>query len=306
MFYPKVSIVTPILKEDKFLFEYISSVFLQKEVNIELIIVSSKEEIKLIEKSIRSYNLNKIYNNHIVVQYVSCDRTDAGTRRNLGIKKSNGKYILFADADDYFFSSNSVLTLVKSIEEKSGNVLCSSCLIRDNETFIYRKDLINYRSFKTNILDFQNECGFYRFIYLASFLKNRNNFKNLLRFQDSLFLVELLLDIGDFYVIPNITYVYRKGHKFAHFSIKMYQDHLNGVFQVLNIAYSNKMQILFKKMLKNIIISTKKRKPIGVNSFEIYKINYFFCKNLFFVWKGFVYAPLVYILAVFSLLLNWK
>lgn len=89
-----VSIVIPVYNSEKFIDETISSVLEQTYENWELFLVndcSTDNSAKLIKKYLKDDRIHLI-NNKV--------NSRAAISRNNGIKKANGKYICFLDADD--------------------------------------------------------------------------------------------------------------------------------------------------------------------------------------------------------------
>ena len=256
---PLVSIITPLNKFDGYFKECYHSVINQDYKLIEWIIISSDKNINLIKSFIAK---NKYSNHRSYTIFITCNENNVGKRRNIGIDNAKGELILFLDADDYFYSKQSISVLVTSIIKYNTEIVGASCLIYSKEKkYVRRNDLINKDTIKSNYKSFQNESGFYRFIYKSEFLKKKCKFPLLKRFQDSLFLVNATISVNSFYLIPDIVYVYRKGHKCIDWTTEMYVDHLSGVFSILDLSMKLKLYKLASRMFKNIYITNKIRKP---------------------------------------------
>ena len=90
-----VSIILPYYKKKKFILKTIESVINQKFKNFELIIIyddSDKSDLKYLREICKKNNRIKILINKI--------NHGAGFSRNKGLKRANGKYVAFLDADD--------------------------------------------------------------------------------------------------------------------------------------------------------------------------------------------------------------
>lgn len=106
-----VSIIIPVYNAEKFIDETINTVLDQTYTNWELILVndcSTDNSVKLINKYLVDDRI-KLINNKT--------NSRAAISRNNGIKKANGRYICFLDADDKW-DKNKLEKQVKFIKEK--------------------------------------------------------------------------------------------------------------------------------------------------------------------------------------------
>jgi teichuronic acid biosynthesis glycosyltransferase TuaG len=91
----KVSIIIPYYKKKEFIFNCVNSILKQTYQNFEVIIVNDEcsKESKLLLQQISKIDLRiKVFNNK--------NNLGVGISRNIGIKKSKGKFLAFIDADD--------------------------------------------------------------------------------------------------------------------------------------------------------------------------------------------------------------
>ncbi len=94
-----VSVIIPYYKKRNFVRETLTSVTSQSYDNLEIIIVyddTNLNDYEFLQKISKSDSRIKIIKNDI--------KLGAGLSRNLGIERSNGKYIAFLDADDTWSS----------------------------------------------------------------------------------------------------------------------------------------------------------------------------------------------------------
>ncbi len=90
----KLSIIIPIYNAEKYLSKCLDSIILKNSLDVEYILIDdgSKDNSSDIYKNYSSYdNVKIIKNSNHGVSYT----------RNMGIKKANGKFIMFVDSDDY-------------------------------------------------------------------------------------------------------------------------------------------------------------------------------------------------------------
>jgi glycosyltransferase involved in cell wall biosynthesis len=97
---PLISVITPCHNVGKYMARYIESLLSQTYFNLQLIFVNdgsqdNTEEIILSYK--KEFNLKAID-----IIYIYQDNMGLGAAINNGLKKVNGKYLCWADPDDYF------------------------------------------------------------------------------------------------------------------------------------------------------------------------------------------------------------
>ena len=129
----KVSIIVPIYNCEKTLKICVDSILKQTYKNIEVILVDDGS-------SDSSYDICKKFES--IDQRINVFRQEndgASSARNLGILHSNGKYIMFVDADDYI-ENNMLQTLIDKAETENADfVMCGMTL----DTYNSNGDLIS-------------------------------------------------------------------------------------------------------------------------------------------------------------------
>lgn len=249
-----ISIIIPVLAFNNYFKCAIESCLQQDVLHKEIIVISKADILN---------EIYKIYMNYDCIKYIDAGETVySGERRNIGIKKANYEYIAFMDADDWFYSKDVLSKLLIKAKKQKSEIIGGSCVIYDElrKRIIYRNDLI-IKTFEgyCNFSNFQKECGFYRFIYKKTLFDRGLKFTNLKRFQDSVFLVNALIMVEKFYLIPDIIYVYRK-YKTNDIDFIGFYDHNKGVDYLLKIALQYNYDRLMKRMLKNINNNFKLRR----------------------------------------------
>ena len=123
-----ISIIIPAFKAEKYLEECLLSLFTQSYLNIEVVIVIEKSDFKA--KKI----LTKFCDKNIQIIEEEKNLGPAHTR-NIGIKHSNGKFISFCDADDYF-KPKKLEEQIKLFSDNIGLVYSDFYLINDDNDII--------------------------------------------------------------------------------------------------------------------------------------------------------------------------
>lgn len=97
---PSVTVIIPYKDNLKYLFSSLNSVFQQTYKNYKILIIYDDENHKDLEK-IKKFLKNKDKKNFPFVKIkINKKNLGAGHSRNIGIKKSNSKYVAFLDSDD--------------------------------------------------------------------------------------------------------------------------------------------------------------------------------------------------------------
>ncbi len=163
-----ISFIIPAYNAEKTIMRAIESIINQKETSVEYEIIvindGSKDKTKEnVKKIIDNYSINKtIYdennysiilknkdNNNIKFFYYQQENKGIANTRNLGIKKSNGDYIIFVDSDDYVSD-----TLLKDIEKYINNgielIKWNPNVVKENGEIIKKEECFPFEK-KTGI-----------------------------------------------------------------------------------------------------------------------------------------------------------
>lgn len=238
---PKVSIIVPIYNAENYLEKCVKSVLAQSYGYIEIILVNdgSKDRSWEICKKIQAKDCRvKIYN-----------KVNGGvsSARNLGIRNSTGKWIMFVDPDDYL-DIQIVEKLVCRIDKKS-DIICTSCVSFTNndrrvvhffecnrqfESEKQKESLymqLMYPEFGQNVDFAVTAIGVpWGKLYNKNFL-NRVNLKfdtRLRRMQDNIFNFYAFYYARKIYYLDEPLYYYRYEHMDNYFS--SYKDNISSIF----------------------------------------------------------------------------
>jgi len=112
-----VSVIIPYFKKKNFIVESVNSVINQSYKNLEIIIIYDDFSHKELDYILKLKDLDPR-----ISIVINSKNVGAGESRNIGISKSNGKYIAFLDADD-FWSLNKIELQIKYMQDN--NLYCS-------------------------------------------------------------------------------------------------------------------------------------------------------------------------------------
>lgn len=115
----KVSIVVPVYNAAKYLEKCLDSLFGQTYKNIEVICIndgSTDNSLDILHK------YKKKYGDLLIVETIN--NSGQAYARNLGIKKSNGDFIMFVDSDDILYHNALEVLCSKQIESNADIVTC--------------------------------------------------------------------------------------------------------------------------------------------------------------------------------------
>ena len=117
---PQISVIIPIYNCEKYIKECLSSLIKQTFKNFEIICVndgSNDDTLKILKKFEANDERIIIFNQN---------NSGPGLARNVGMKKSKGKYLMFLDSDDIFKKTMLEELYIKIKENDSDVVICNS------------------------------------------------------------------------------------------------------------------------------------------------------------------------------------
>lgn len=237
----KLSIIIPVYNCENYLEQCIESVLSQTLKEIEIICVndgSTDQSVNCIQKFI---SLDKR------IRLLQQENQGPGAARNLALKDAKGKYVAFLDADDYYLDKTALELMVCACE-KHNSFACASLkkVLRNNieekiELFqeVEKNVLLNYQ-------DYQVDYDYQSYLFQREFLiKNKFWFPNYRRFEDPVFLTEVLFKAKQFVVADTYLYCYRYPDMKARFNLENTIDLLKGILENLQFAKQNKLDSLF-------------------------------------------------------------
>lgn len=238
----KVSVIIPVYNAAPWIGTCLDSIFRQNMESIEIICVddgSSDASVQIISEYQSASNLSLIHNEH----------AGAGHARNTGLKKANGKYVMFVDADDYLADVDVLNKLYSKAIAGQHNICGGSAAVFDGKCVTVPS---KYSFPAESVLDFRNNqfiYGFWRFLFRKEYLLSEGiSFPTYKVFEDPVFLLKAFSQSEAFAVIPDTVYVHRKNHKKRNTVYEYAVDELAAYNDILNISILRDYAIITQEM----------------------------------------------------------
>lgn len=226
---PLISVIVPVYNVQKFLHKCLNSIANQTLKNIEVIIVndgSTDFSKNIIDEYVSKHDNFKVINKM---------NEGVPAARNLGIKESNGKYIVFIDSDDYV-DKDFLKYLYYTAEKNKSDIACCNYYqynMETNKKYIYpfamKQGVYSNRvALKTLINDNKLQYYIWNKIFLRSLIvKNNISFPDFC-FEDTEFSVKAFYYANKIAVIEKPLYYYCKheGSAIAQIGIDKINDYL--------------------------------------------------------------------------------
>ncbi|MBN8250831.1 glycosyltransferase family 2 protein [Priestia flexa] len=140
---PKLSILIPAYNAEKYISNCLDSILSQSYKDLEIIVVddnSSDETFNILQKYEKEHSVLKIIHN-------STNRGVVNVRNDL-LKKCNGEYIMFCDADD-FMEQNATTLAINNMENQSVDLVVFNYKMRKKGfTIKSREKFMNQRKYE--------------------------------------------------------------------------------------------------------------------------------------------------------------
>ena len=284
-----ISIVIPIYNVEKYLRKCLDSVYSLNLDNKEVVLVNDGS----IDTSINILNefKNKYPNKTKLITQKNQGLSEA---RNIGIKNSNGKYILFIDSDDFIIPTETEEFINFGLDKKV-DILIGNYREYYNENYIVQKSFYNLdKNLEKEGIFFiengvKNKC--FRFavwqnIYRKNFLLENNLFfKKGLLHEDSLFTPEAFFYAKKVRCFNKKFYFYRKNNleSIIHtVNKKNYEHMLYTIIELLEFKKSNNIENnYFNRIILGLYINVVKEGYINKEVYNnIVDLNFNFREKL--------------------------
>ena len=283
VFFPKISVVSPIYNREEFIIRFLRSVQNQFFNDIEIILVddfSKDSSVKLIEEYQKEDERIKLIKHN----------KNKGTliSRNYGVLFSKGEYIILPDPDDilsrdilykcYEISKKYNFEMIRFniLENQSHHIFFESFVNNLESRPIYQPELTGYLFYGIGFLqqiDFNLSNKFIKRIAYIRALNTINNFylnQYMTHFEDGIMNYMLYRTVKSFYFLKKVGYYYIRNNQSITIKPTInYDEKIRFIFLHLKIVFENTKNNKYEKDMTN----------------SLFKRLYNFLKDYFFLIK---------------------
>ncbi len=250
---PFVTIIIPYKTNLKYLFLALKSIFEQSYKNFKIIIIyddENKNDLRNIKKFLKKY-----YKKFDIKIIVNKKNLGAGPSRNIGIKRSNTKYISFLDSDDIWLK-NKLKIQIDFMEKNNLNFSHTSYNVINSENRITSQRIANKNIFFNDLIQ-SCDIGLSTVVLNLSFLtKNKLFFPSIKTKEDYVLWLKIIKKIKIIRGIKTKLTNYRKTKNSL--SSNKIVSILNGYKVYRNYMNYGKIKSLFFLVLLSINFYKKK------------------------------------------------
>jgi glycosyltransferase involved in cell wall biosynthesis len=206
---PEVSIVIPVLNQEKYLDQCLKSVLNQSFRAIEVICINDGSEDRsdqILDEVMRVDSRVRVFANR--------RNRGVGESRNQGIKEASGRFVRFVDADDLLPLDSTEILYERAVATGSDLVRGSLGLFQQDDPSKLQSIVAVADRAKTS---FRTESSLWIPWWHTSYLissdlihTNKLAYPELRRGEDPVFLAHVLVSARHISLVPNIVYLYRR------------------------------------------------------------------------------------------------
>ncbi len=245
----KITIIIPVYNTEKYLKELCDSICNQTMPleDIQVVMVddaSTDNSAQIMDEYAEKYS------NFVSVKLEKNNKV-AGTARNIGMKYAEGKYLMFADADD-FYMKDACENLYNEIEEKEADFVTANYINTDFDGKLWNRSIFDknkYKSFKLSIYDYDKSfyvlnSGVWNKIFRRSFVEENNmKFLEEVPAEDAYFTTSCFMKSDKVYYCNKVIYCYRQRNKgdlgTKSVSFNCSKEYFNGINKAYKEIYEN-------------------------------------------------------------------
>ena len=283
----KISIIIPIYNAEKYLRDLLNSITNQtmnlKDIQVIMVDdLSTDNSVKIMREYADQYD------NFMAIELKQNNKI-AGTARNEGIKQAKGKYLMFADSDD-FYTKDACEVMYKAIEEKQADFITANYINTDQDGTRWDRPIFDkkiYKDFKLSIYDYKKSFFILNSsacnkIFRKSFVEeNEIKFLEGVPAEDAYFTTSCFMKSERVYYISEIMYCYRqrnrnkKNTSVSFYCSRDYFSRINRAYQAIyenfknngylrfyRYVYAKNMSYMLYKFIDSEIITREERKEV--------------------------------------------
>lgn len=261
-----ISVIVPVYKAERYLFDCVESVLSQSYGNLELILVDDGSPDNCpsmcdhyAEKDTRVRVVHKV-------------NGGASSARNAGLSIAQGTYIVFVDSDD-IVAPNGLSSLYQAMENTGAEYAAGICKIKNSSStknYIEKEEHIEFSKQPEKILTYITQSGSYSpyaKMYRKDIIKDHNvRYDETLKCsEDALFVRQYLYFCNSIVLVPQIVYEYntendnslsKKGYElYCEYYVEKMKA-LERLCQVLPISETKRDDFLLCRAVHGLRIST--------------------------------------------------
>lgn len=244
---PKVSIIIPIYKVEKYIEECLKSVLIQDYDNLEILLIdddSPDKSIEICKNILKAYDRDAIF----VTQNKNYGLSVA---RNTGINSANGDYLIFIDSDDYFIGKRAISKLLIKAIKTNADVVSANNIMIEDKTKLVRPHSDNLYRDSDNASELSSTA--WNKLVKTSFIKNNDLiFEDGILHEDDVWCFKLMHSKPTIATISDVTYAYRVRSKsiMTVFEFK----HIYSRIRIADILYDYLVKIQSPDIIQDIIM----------------------------------------------------
>ena len=244
----KITITIPVYNAQNYLRDLLESILHQtmNHNEIEVIMVddvSTDNSVAIMEEYAKKYD------NFVSVK-LDKNNKFAGTARNEGIKRAKGKYLMFADSDD-FLTKDACEIMYRTIEEKKADFINANYINADQEGTVWEIPIFDkekYPNFKLDITDYTKSffilnSSVCNKIFRKSFVQEHGiQFLEEVPAEDAFFTTSCFMKSQNIYYINDVVYCYRqrnRDNKTKSVSFYCSKDYFRRISKAYKAIYEN-------------------------------------------------------------------
>lgn len=242
----KVSIIIPVYNAELYLKRCIDSCINQTYKNIEIILINDGSKDNS-EKIIKTYQDERIV-------YIHKENSGVSATRNIGLKIATGKYIMFADADDWY-ELDAVEQMVNAIEKENCDAIRSNYnRVIQSQCYKNSEKIQNNKIIEMDdVISGRINCYVWLIIINKNALKKAEFDTDLPMMEDTLFFIELLSKGIKIKYKNIITYNYYFNSESASINSKNLLRNMMSIFNVYEKIICKELKVNKEKLKLTII-----------------------------------------------------